>query len=691
MELEHEDWAAYVAQVKRPNPVGGEVLGDGGYLNCLCTMGLYGDGDHYAIEPFGVGGVKMSFWYDDADDMDALGPNGIVWTFEPMREIVAKGGMWQPRLTRTVIGTPERLAIVKSHEAPEGRSPPITCSLDVTQYIEWASWAPPPEELTLHGIWMSKGLHDVHQTVRSHRGWREWTDGLAPELCEIVDGRPRLKQQRPMGKFVRPDGTITWFLLDADVATGVHAAQLTSNENGMDQTDPASAIGEVSGNYSDGEENIAYVFSSPSGEPGTATWPTGNYRCQFDVSATGANMVYGLLSITALAGHMARVNTGLTADGTTNAQAEGVFSGIANHLATTGSVSWGTPATTDRWECCIDAERTATGGHGNQSFTVDLDQADSFTDGPWAVGADLVEVIAETENINEGSVRAMALTRVQTETESVSEGFIPALTLARTLSETEGISEFSEYTRRRLREIAENEDISEGITRTIQLNRLIAETVDISEALARSRALTRLIAETENIQDAEVRVRSLIRIVSETVEINEGVVSTLLIGADLVEVISETMNVSEAVTAARALNRILAETIEISEVFSGVKDMARIIAETENISETNAGTLQLARIVTETGEISEALAQAQNLARIAAETVEISEAITRPRTLARIVSETAQITEATVSTLIIVAAAVIDFLKGSFSIAAAAAVTRFSANPSMSGKPRVRS
>ncbi|MEE9366734.1 MAG: hypothetical protein V3W44_08615 [Dehalococcoidales bacterium] len=388
VDIDHTEWPAYVSAVKRPLPVGGEMLNTAGYLNCLSVMGLYGDGDHYAIEPFGVDGVRMSLWYDDMDDINApgyerIGPGerAIVWTFEPMRPIAAKGDMWQPRLTRTVIGSPDYLAEVQRREQPAGRGPPRTCSLDATQYIEWANWQPPPEALTLHGIWMPDALHDDHQTIRSPQSWREWTDGVPAALCQ----NGRLVSQRDIGRYVKPDGTITWFLLDAAEATGAHTA--FANEVGLSQTNPASAVGLASGNYSSGDDQIDTAWTSPSGEPGTATWPTGDYRCQIDVSAAGTNLSFGFETADTASGHFARVDSGLTADQTTNQSIEGLQTGIAIHLFTTGSVSWGSPSSSDRWECLLAITRSV-GLHGNQAITVDVDQADSFTDGPWTV-ADL--------------------------------------------------------------------------------------------------------------------------------------------------------------------------------------------------------------------------------------------------------------------------------------------------------------
>ena len=387
VDIDHADWPAYVTQFKRPLPAGGELLDQPGYLNCLSVMGLYGDGDHYAIEPYGADGVKMTLWYDHAADLAAPGydsigpgPRAIVWTFEPMRQIAAKGGMWQPKLTRRIYGGQEYLTNVMAKEIINGKAPK-TCSLDETAYTLWDSFVPPDDAVTLHGIWMPKSLHDAHQVIRSPQSWREWTDGVPSEICR--DGK--LVSQREIGQWVKPDGTITWFLLDDGVTTGVHTGGV-ANEDGMDQTNPASAVGQVSGNLASGADELSFQFSSPSGEPGTATWPTGDYRCQFDVSATGGNLTYGLLTLGGSAGHFARVDSGLTTDGTTHAQTEGAFSGVANHLATTGSVSWGSPGSTDRWECLIASIRSV-GLHGNQAFTVDLDQADSFTDGPWAAPA----------------------------------------------------------------------------------------------------------------------------------------------------------------------------------------------------------------------------------------------------------------------------------------------------------------
>jgi len=137
----------------------------------------------------------------------------------------------------------------------------------------------------------------------------------------------------------------------------------------------------VSQNVPGGGELMRFVWSTEAGVPNEITWPTGNYRCQLDVSAAGSEVTYGLLTQGAGLGHFARINAGLTADVETKQQVEAAATGTGLNLFTTGSVSWADAAALDRFECLVSCARA--GGHGNQSISIDVGEVDHFADGPW--------------------------------------------------------------------------------------------------------------------------------------------------------------------------------------------------------------------------------------------------------------------------------------------------------------------
>ena len=132
---------------------------------------------------------------------------------------------------------------------------------------------------------------------------------------------------------------------------------------------------------SGGESGLLFCYTSPSGEPDSAAWPTGNYEFHIDASSNGANITYGMRAAGSATGHFARVNAALTSDSETKAQTEGLFSGTGIKDASTGSVSWTAGNASDRFECLIAGTRPAS--HGNQTLT-NRYNSDGFAVGPWA-------------------------------------------------------------------------------------------------------------------------------------------------------------------------------------------------------------------------------------------------------------------------------------------------------------------
>lgn len=229
----------------------------------------------------------------------------------------------------------------------------------------------------LQGLWVSNTLHLAHQTSRTVRGWREWTEGLDP--TEIVSGQ--LKPQRALGRYEVPKGTRTYYHNgDAATPTGAHNA---SYENALGlspggSTNQTTAVG--------GNGALIAAGSTPSGEPDSAAWPTtGVYRCQIDAISVGADLTFGLLTQGSSSGHFARVDSGLTADLQTFVQDQAAFSGSGLKLASITDPAWSSGNAADRFEVLIAAVRNT--GHGNQDITIQLGEVDDFVDGPWPAAA----------------------------------------------------------------------------------------------------------------------------------------------------------------------------------------------------------------------------------------------------------------------------------------------------------------
>jgi hypothetical protein len=55
-----------------------------------------------------------------------------------------------------------------------------------TIMMPWSGFEPPAAAVTRHGVWLPDDLYDAHEKAVSHRGWREWTEGVPAEL--VRDG-----------------------------------------------------------------------------------------------------------------------------------------------------------------------------------------------------------------------------------------------------------------------------------------------------------------------------------------------------------------------------------------------------------------------------------------------------------------------------------------------------------------------
>ena len=176
----------------------------------------------------------------------------------------------------------------------------------------------------------------------------------------------------------------TFFLRDIDQSNTTHVADF---ENQM--TAGAGAGETESQDLSGGESRLTHLWATLVSEPDSAAWPTGDYRCQMDITTAGSAITYGLAVAGTANGHFARSTGGLSSDLETKVQSEGLFSGVGQKLATTGSVSWGAGTDLDRFECLLAATRAA--NHGNQAIEVTYN-TNSFADGPWST-AEIITLV----------------------------------------------------------------------------------------------------------------------------------------------------------------------------------------------------------------------------------------------------------------------------------------------------------
>src|SRR3970040_2456149 len=95
----------------------------------------------------------------------------------------------------------------------------------------------------------------------------------------------------------------TFFHRATAEANGIHVA---TNETQLG-TAAGGGAGTLSQTLAGGVSALAFCFTTPSNEPNSADWPSGNYRCILEVSVAGADITYGLRAAGSQTGHFARV------------------------------------------------------------------------------------------------------------------------------------------------------------------------------------------------------------------------------------------------------------------------------------------------------------------------------------------------------------------------------------------------
>jgi hypothetical protein len=172
--------------------------------------------------------------------------------------------------------------------------------------------------------------------------------------------------------------SITYYATKVTLATGIHVAAF---ERALQATAPGNATDSPS--LSAGTSGLLLAYTTGVGDPNLADWGNGTYRADFQVSAAGANMSYGVKTVGAAAGHFARVDNGLTSDLETAVQAEATFTGTGLKSAT---VAWNpsSGAASDRFEVLIAGQNTGT---MSQSVTFDSGAAGTTMGGAFDAAA----------------------------------------------------------------------------------------------------------------------------------------------------------------------------------------------------------------------------------------------------------------------------------------------------------------
>ncbi len=362
----------------KPLPVGGETIDEvEGWIFDLLIQGIsFSGNDHYCVEDLANGGVRVTVWNDDPDDIPEEEFTARVWTLLPLAPDARLGGAINTQQSQIVFASPSKLERLREHGPVEH-----------TTYRLWSEFHEPPAALVRHGIWLPPEALVEHQKEETPHGWREWGDHL--DLSEL-DEQGFVRTQRSQGRYDKPRGTITYFLHDVTVSSGIHAAGF---ELEMEETDVAVPTN-VNPTVPQASDTLAFMWSTLSGSPGVDDWPNGAYRCQIDVNQVMLVDGYGFLTRGGSAGHFARVDSGLTADQQSWTQDESAFTGTGIKLAT-HTIDPSSGASGDRFEALLAADNSDTMMDGN--LRISHDDSDSFADGPWTAAAASDKEFAATE------------------------------------------------------------------------------------------------------------------------------------------------------------------------------------------------------------------------------------------------------------------------------------------------------
>ena len=375
------DSSAWESLAKRPVPDVGELGGvddTPGWVFDLNIQGYqFAGADHYAVEDVGGGGVRVTVWNDDAGDILPDEFFAEVWTLMPLAADANLGGAINTVQSRVVYAAPT--AFAKWTKYP----------IENTTVKPWSEFVAPDAAVTRHGIWATDVLAGTHEKAVTEQGWRDFGQHLDPSE---LDENGRVKSQRLQKRYKIPPGTLTFFLYDNVLANGIHTAD---HEFDADETDIAVQSGQTA-TIAAGATEQAHVWVTVANKPNSADWPNGVYRVQIDVQTAMNAQGYGFLTINSVAGHMARVNSGISSDLQSWEQDEIAFTGTGIKLGT-NTIDPGSGGVTDRYEALLVFENSS--GTMEGTLTVRCDDSDSFMDGPWVSGpTDLPLTLADDIN-----------------------------------------------------------------------------------------------------------------------------------------------------------------------------------------------------------------------------------------------------------------------------------------------------
>jgi len=400
---------------------------------------------------------------------------------------------------------------------------------------------------------------------------------------------------------------ITFFHRSTAVASGVHVA---THEVQHSQTQGSSATTLVSAGHADGADTLAFLFSSTSLPDSFADWASGDYQCVIDCTVAGADMTYGLLTLGGSAGHFARINAARTSDLETRTQAEGAFSGTGLKTATTGTWDPSAGAASDEFECLIAARRATTGGHGNQSVTIEVDDPGaspgrSIWDGE-AAGTNYQETATDDVDVSDTVAAVKVATQTVTEAADLTDLVARVASAVRSVSEATGITDLVTVAKAVTIEVTESLGITDdvqsqlliteavvealGITDTVTkvsiMGRSVTEPVGVTDVVARVIASARSVSEAVGITDQATVAKAIQIVISDVVGLTDDVIDVLTPGGTgLFETVTDLVGATDSTTAVKMIQVEIADTVGLTDQVGRLMVLSRAIVESIGITD----------------------------------------------------------------------------------------------------------
>jgi len=382
-EIDSSSWADTPF---RPDPSGAPasagVNNGKGWVHYLAVQGIKFTADHYHVSDLPLqSGVAVTTWTDPGSHG---GAHATRWVILPLSADAAFGGAINTNQTRTMW-----LDSNYDHELWAACEP-----LPYDQFVI------PRGRGVRHGKNLSKAHHDALYQNQTKTPWTAWaTSGQNPF------------NQRARGHWSPTSHTITYFystganlvsapvsgLVSGDFGTEDFAVTLTAT--GTSATEDGLPI--------DNAENGIYItFTTEANQPNTTTWPTGDYRVNFNVTEIGDDITFGLITIGTHSGRVGMYSVGLSGQTDSISSTSTANNGTGLHVMTAASAWVATPLATDRCTWMIAAGRPA--DHGNQDIDFHGGDSDAFVDGAWTAPVAVVAHISSLSGVSPGPTLEMA-------------------------------------------------------------------------------------------------------------------------------------------------------------------------------------------------------------------------------------------------------------------------------------------